>query len=66
MKNQAHWKLVVLIGVVFLMLYPIEQKLIFGTESLFNVILAAGLTAALSAGVAFLVRRLFWARKNSN
>jgi hypothetical protein len=65
MKNQANWKLIVLIGVIFLVLYPIEQKLIFGTESLFNVVLAAGLTAGISAGIAVLIHQLLWGRKNS-
>jgi hypothetical protein len=66
MKNRADWKLIVLIGVIFLVLYPIEQKLMFGTESLFNVVLAIGLTTGISAGIAILVHRLLWGRKNSN
>jgi hypothetical protein len=66
MKIRADWKLAVLIGVFFLVLYPIGQKLMFGSESLLNVVLAIGLTTALSAGIAILAHHLVWGRKNSN
>jgi hypothetical protein len=65
MKKQFDWKLPVLAGVAFLVLYPIE-RLMFGTESLFSGSLGAGLTGAISVGIALVVCRLLFAQQNSN
>ena len=66
MKSKFDWKLAVFIGVAFVAVYPIQQTLMFGTDSLLSVLLATGLTAAISVGIAYLAHRLLFGRKNSN
>ena len=64
MKNQGDWKLYVLMGVIFLILYPIQQRLLFGADSLVHI-LGAGLTGGISMSVAFAIQRLLFRPKKN-